>query len=158
VIPRSDKTTMPASSGEPHSLPPAVRVNDGDLRRLQKSMEREQRGQLVKHIAQGVAGLISVGAVLHTLVGVIKSWERPPEKPTVTCPSAQDTPDVPFDGICQRLKRAEQAAAKAMLDADDAFRAKGRLERSINDVAGDVSELEDRLPPKKKKRVTTPGD
>jgi hypothetical protein len=147
---------MPVSSGEPMSLPPAVRVDDGDIRRLQKSIQKEQRGQLAKHIAQGVAGLVSVAAVLHTLVGVIKSWERPPEKPTVVCPAAELTPDEPFSGICQRLKRAEQAAAKAVLDADDAFRAKGRLERSINDVAGDLDALEKRL--KKKKLLTTPGD
>jgi len=148
---------MPASTGEPVSLPPAVRVDDGDLRRLQKAMLREHRTTVAKQIGAVAAGLVSLVAVLHGILDVVASWKRPASVPVaVQCPAPEDTPDEPLNGICQRLKRAEIKAKNAQDDSAECFQAKARLERSINAVAGDVSELEERLP--KKTRVTTRGD
>jgi len=151
---------MPASEGDPVSLPPAVRVDDGDLRRLQKAMRHEQRATLAKQIGAGVAGLVSLVAVLHGILDVVETWKRPPEKPpqpTVHCPDPEDTPAEPFDGICQRLKRAEAKAKSAQADAAECFTAKARLERAIGEVSGELDDLEKRLHVQRR-RVTTPGD
>jgi len=134
----------------PAQVIPEVEASTPSIRTQERELAKEKGVRLGKMI-----GGIAIG--LGSLAGGGKlAWDTfvpkapPAPAPVAQCPPDEKIPDEPREGVCQRLKRATAAAADAQRDAAECFARSVRIQRAVTLLEGDVSELEERVPKKRR--------